>query len=275
MPATEGCTHNACRFCTMFQGIPFRMLKEDQMEYYMQEIVAEYGTQIRKIFLAGADPFAMSADNLEKPVKIIKKYVPNIEVITMYAAVRNIRTKTDKELERIKNMGIDSLYIGIENALDDVLQYLNKGNTIAEAKTQLLRLKKAGISYNALIMIGAAGKGRGVESAKAMAKFLNETEPALISATTFGVFPGTEMEQDVKNGKFVEAGEKENLLEHKVLLENLELSKTRYWSMHGLNAVRLQGVLGTNKEILIAKLEQAIETMNESDFSNHFVRTSV
>lgn len=275
LPVTEGCTHNSCRFCTMFKGVQFRMLPEEQIEYYMKQIVDEYGRDIKKIFLVGADPFALSADNLEKPVKIIKKYIPDIELITMYAAVRNVKTKTDAELVRIHEMGIDSLYVGIENALDDVLTYLNKGNTIGEAKEQMLRLQKAGISYNALIMVGAAGKGRGTESAKAMAEFCNETKPSLISATTFGVFPGTEIEADVKRGIYTPAGEKENLLEHKTLIENLDLPETIYWSMHGLNAVRLNGNLGKEKEKLLKLLSYAVDMIDEADFAKYKHRVAV
>ena len=26
IPVTEGCTHNSCSFCNMYQGVPFRML---------------------------------------------------------------------------------------------------------------------------------------------------------------------------------------------------------------------------------------------------------
>ena len=28
LPITEGCTHNRCAFCNMYQDVPFRMLPE-------------------------------------------------------------------------------------------------------------------------------------------------------------------------------------------------------------------------------------------------------
>ncbi|MGN1382818.1 MAG: radical SAM protein [Eubacterium sp.] len=266
VPVTEGCTHNSCRFCTMFKDIPFRMLKEDEIEYYMDFAARVYGNKVNRLFLAGADPFAMSADHLETAVRIAKKHFPSVKTITMYAAVRNVMSKSDEELSRIYDMGISDLYVGIENALDDVLVYLNKGNRIEEARTQVKRLNKAGIVWNALLMAGAAGKGRGEESARAAAEFLNDTRPGLISVTTFGVFPGTEIEQDVKNGKFIQADEIENLKEQRTLIRNLELPDTVYWAMHSLNAVQLHGVLGKSKAHMLKQLDAAITKMETSGF---------
>ena len=42
-------------------------------------------------------------------------------VVTMYAAARNIMTKTDEQLRRLREIGINDLYVGIGNGLDDVL----------------------------------------------------------------------------------------------------------------------------------------------------------
>ena len=68
LPVTEGCTHNSCTFCNMYDGIPFCMWKMDEIEEYMQEIVREYWNYLERqerIFLIGGDPFALSADKLE------------------------------------------------------------------------------------------------------------------------------------------------------------------------------------------------------------------
>ncbi|MGN0362515.1 MAG: radical SAM protein [Bilifractor sp.] len=275
VPITEGCTHNTCHFCTMFRGVPFRMLKEDEINYYMGLAAKIYGRDIDRLFLAGADPFALSADNLEKTVKIVRKYFPDVRTITMYAAVRNIVSKTDAELLRIHDMGIGDLYVGIENALDDVLRYLNKGNTIEEARTQVHRLLYAGILWNALLMAGAAGRGRGEECALAAAEFLNNTRPGLVSVTTFGVFPGTEIEQDANEGKFVQASEIENLIEQRTLIKHLDLPDTIYWAMHALNAIHLNGRLGADKERLVRQIDAVVERMKAQGFNRQLRRVHV
>ena len=38
LPITEGCTHNSCMFCNMYQDIPFRMLSRSEVEEYLWEV---------------------------------------------------------------------------------------------------------------------------------------------------------------------------------------------------------------------------------------------
>ncbi len=58
LPITEGCTHNSCSFCNMYQDIPFRMCTLAEVKQYMQEIVRLYGRsceRIERVYLVGAD----------------------------------------------------------------------------------------------------------------------------------------------------------------------------------------------------------------------------
>ena len=43
IPVTEGCTHNRCTFCNMYQNVPFRMWTLDEFENYVAEIKSRYG----------------------------------------------------------------------------------------------------------------------------------------------------------------------------------------------------------------------------------------
>ena len=128
LPITEGCSHNSCAFCNMYQGIPFRMLSLAEVEAYLEAVKAEYGSfveRIERIYLVGADPFALSASRLLERIHLIRKYLPHIKVITMYARVDNIAHKSDAELAALKEAGINDLYVGVECGLDDVLENLN------------------------------------------------------------------------------------------------------------------------------------------------------
>ena len=98
----------------------------------------------------------------------------------MYAAVRNIMNKSEEDLRRIKAMGIDDLYVGIESAREGALDHLNKGNTAADTREQVLRLNAAGISHMDMLMLGAAGEGEAEKSALAAAALENETKPKRI-----------------------------------------------------------------------------------------------
>ena len=137
---------------------------------------------------------------MNKIIVKIKKYFPECKTITMYASIQNIKAKTDEELKELRGLGINDLYVGIESGVEEVVSHINKGHSVEEAKKQLARLNKFNITHMALLMLGVAGKGNGERNAKQTAKFLNETKPGLIWVGTLGVFEGTKMYEEVKEG---------------------------------------------------------------------------
>ncbi len=275
---TAGCTHNACRFCNMYKDKSFHLIDEDIVIENLQEakkICDIYGRPHRRMFLADGDVFSLSAEKLEEKINLIRKYHPEVETFAMYAAIRNLKHKTDEELLRLKELGVNDLYIGYECGLDDVLQSMNKGHTVSEAIEQAQRLNAAGISHNALIILGLAGKGRGEENALAVADLINKVKPKMTRLATLSVFPGTGLEKDVEEGKFVLPGEKEILTEERIIIENIELLDMHLWACHITNSVRLEGYIGRDKEWMVAKLNKNIETMNEELFKKNFKRNQL
>jgi len=275
LPVTEGCSHNSCRFCSMYKGVPFRMLPLADIEAYLRDAISYYqraGWTTNRVYLVGADPFVLSFGRLRPIIELIKRSLPTCETITMYAAVRNIMRKSDDDLSSLREMGVNDLYVGIESGLEDVLWALNKGNTVAQAREQCLRLGACGIAHMDMLMLGAGGKGRGRESALAAANLLNETKPKMILINSMSIFPDTALYADVQSGKFVPAGEKEMLIEERLLIKHLELPDTYFWAAHSLDAVRFQGYLGEDKPQMLSLLDHAIKTMDEVRFAMEFQR---
>ena len=261
LPITEGCSPNSCAFCNMYSGIPFRMLSLEEVNEYLEEIREEYGSfieRIQRIYLVGADPFALSASRLMERISLIKNYIPNIKVITMYARVDNIAHKSDSDLATLKEAGVNDLYIGVECGLEDVLKYLNKGYEVADIKREVSRLNAAGIRHSDLLMLGTAGNGRGAESAKAIAALENELLPDKILITTMSAFVGTRLDRDIKEGKFTPATEREHLEEEHDFLAALNLPDTYFWSLHPFDSVRIDGILREDKEEMLKTLNYAI-----------------
>jgi len=275
LPVTEGCSHNACRFCSMYKGVRFRMLSLQEIEEYLKEAKFYFrhtGWPTKRVYLVGADPFALSYGWLKPVIELIKRNLPECETITMYAAVRNIMRKSDDDLRNLRELGVDDLYVGIESGLEDVLDNLNKGNTVEQAREQCLRLNACGINHRDMLMLGAGGKGRGRESALAAAKLLNETKPNMILINSMSIFPDTALYADVKSGKFTPAGEKEMLEEEYLFIKNLELPDTYFWAVHSLDAVRFQGYLKDDKPQMLQLLDHAIKTIDEEKFAMEFQR---
>ena len=267
LPVTEGCTHNSCTFCNMYQDIPFRMLSLSEVEEYLQEVEKIYGRyceKIQRVYLVGADPFALSADRLLERIRLIKKYLPNTRFITMYARTDNIASKSDEDLKRLQEAGVDDLYIGVECGLNDVLENLNKGYSADDTREQCLRLNAAGIGHCDLLMLGTAGKGRGLECARASAKLENEIQPRKILINTMSAFVGTELDEEIKAGAFLPASEKENLEEEREFLAGLDLPDCYFWALHPLDSVKIDGILREEKQQMLDALTRSIEHVNES-----------
>ena len=97
IPVTEGCTHNFCKFCNMYKDVDFRMLELEQVENFLKAVRAKnaaYAYVIKRVYLVGGNPFALSFKNLEQRILLIKKYLPSVNAITMYSRVSNIINKS-------------------------------------------------------------------------------------------------------------------------------------------------------------------------------------
>lgn len=267
IPVTEGCTHNSCNFCSMYKDVPFRMWTLAEIEEYLKEVKQLYGRyceRIQRVYLVGADPFALSAKNLIERIDLINRYLPAVKAFTMYARTDNIATKTDEDLKSLRQAGVDDLYIGVECGLNDVLDSLNKGYSADDTRKQCLRLNDAGIMHCDLLMLGMAGKGRGMECARASAALENEIKPHKILINTMSAFVGTQLDEDIRTGAFIPADEKENLEEEREFLARLELPDCYFWALHPLDSVKIDGVLKEDKQRMLDVLDRSIDHVDEN-----------
>lgn len=274
LQVTVGCAHNNCTYCNMYKDVSFRIESLEQIEEDLKE-AREYIKRAERIFLLNGDAFVLKADYLKAIAVKIREYFPECNTITMYASIQNIKSKTDKELEELRVLGINDLYVGIESGCDEVLAHIQKGHTVKEAIEQLQRLNEANINHIALLMLGVAGKGKGIENAKATAEFLNVTKPKIVWVGTLGVFEGTKLYEEVKAGTFVEAPEIENLIEEKTLIESIELENVPFYGVHPTNVIPVSGILPRDKDKMLKVLEHGIQNFDEEVLAKTFKRTSL
>lgn len=148
----------------MYKDIPFSIESIDQIEKDLQEATRTYGS-LTRIFLVNGDAFVLKAKALKEIAEKIIQYFPEMATISMYASIRNIKHKTDEEHLELRSLRINDLWVGLESGNDDVISHLNKGYTLQDAREQLHRLNKTGIRHNDIFMLGAAGKGKGIQNA--------------------------------------------------------------------------------------------------------------
>lgn len=273
LQVTVGCAHNKCTFCTMYRDVPFSVAKIDQVEKDLMEAKLMY-PNVKRVFLVNGDAFVLSARRLKEVAKLIYQYLPQVEIITMYASINNVKGKTDAELKELSELGIADLWVGAETGHAEALKYLNKGFTLDDTYEQLERLNKAGITFFYGFMFGAAGKGKGIENAIANAKMINKVKPLGIVPTTLNANDGTSLAADVATGKFVMATDREILEEQKKTIELIDV-ETYYMGIHIINSVSFDAKLPDQKETAITKVTDALEQREEAYLDSVPVRHAI
>lgn len=264
LPVAAGCSYNRCKFCTLFKHLHYRELPLEQIEAELKR-VQSMGGNPKIVFLGDGNAFGLKTEKLLKIAGLIHLYFPGCSAIHMDATVTNIQSKTDEELRLLHAAGVRHLYLGIEGALDDVLQFMEKDHTVSQALRQIERLRNAGLIYDAHFMTGFAGNGRGPENARLLASFFNQTHPARIINFSMFLSRNAPLYGDIKKGKFVPATELENLKEERLLLEQMDESPVIYDGFHDFIGFRVRGTLPGDREKMLKKLDAAIAEWEQKE----------
>lgn len=275
LQVTVGCSHNTCRFCTMYKETPFSIERIEQIEQDLLEARKLY-SHLTRLYLLNGDPFALSAKGLKIIAEKITAYFPEMETITMYASIRNIRHKSDDDdLLQLRKLGINELWVGVESGDDEVLRHLRKGHSIKDAQEQLTRLAKAGIEHNGMYMLGLAGKDKGVQHAVDTARLINTTAPRLVGVTTVGFFAGSELSKDVSAKRFIPATEREILEEQRKLIELIEVRDLEFFGDHPINATAISGILPRDRHDMLETLDYILANEAPAKLDKTLVRSSL
>lgn len=267
LPIMVGCSYNRCKFCNLFRHLSYRELPLEQIEQELKRVKGVGGNP-KRIFLGDGNAFAQKNDRLIQILEMIQQYFPDCEEINMDATVTSIRKRSDEELRKFGRLGVRHLYLGIESGLDDVLVFMEKDHNQEQAYEAIRRLKHAGMVFDAHIMTGVAGKGRGAENAKALAEFLNQTEPAHVVNFSMFLHKEVPLYQNILDGSFIPASERENLVEERCLLERLD-ADILYDGFHDFIRFRVRGRLPRDKEKMLSRLNEVIGRTPETELYSY------
>ena len=102
---TQGCTHNKCKFCTMYRNVPFRTSPMEWIEDDLREL-AKTDPDARTIQLLSANPLVLSYGKLAPILEMINKYLPKMEYVYLAGRVTDLKNKTVDELKKLKELGM-------------------------------------------------------------------------------------------------------------------------------------------------------------------------
>ena len=179
-----GCTHEKCRFCDIFNGVPFAAVPMDEVIADIKAIARQATALTRRIYLTGGNPFALPVDRLMAVFDEVERRIPTVKGYGGFCRIMDIARKSNDELAALAARGVDEITIGAESGLDEALSFMEKGHMAADIIKQGQRLRKAGIRFTFFYLAGMAGAGHGMENALASAEAFSAAGPSRILVVT-------------------------------------------------------------------------------------------
>lgn len=252
---TEGCSHNKCRFCTMYKDKQFRLKSDEELKKHIKWLKVHYNNPER-IFLADGNVLCLKTEKLISLLEYIKREFPSVKRISSYAGPLDLLRKTDEELKLIYKSGLSMLYMGVESGSDIVLSLMKKGVTKEQMIKAGQKAVNAGFIFSCMIISGLGGTKYKEEHAVESAKVISAINPDYFSLLRLIIEEDSELSSDIKNGNFQLLTPIEILDENIMMLENLELNNCVFRANHISNYINLYGTLNQDKEHLLSNLKR-------------------
>ena len=256
--ATVGCSHNKCRFCSMYKDKKFRIRDLDEVKKDITDAENHY-KYVNRIFIADGNALAMSTPDLLVILEHISFTFPDCERVGIYATPKDILRKSVTDLESLKNAGLGVIYLGIESGNPEVLKRVEKGATREEIIAAGKKIMATDIKLSVTIISGLGGPLLSNEHAIDSATMVNEISPDYLGILTLMIEEGAPIMEDLRNGTFSLLSPNEILKELLIFLENIDLKgPTLFRSNHASNYIPLGGVLPNDKSRLIKEIKAAL-----------------
>ena len=276
LQVTVGCSHNRCSYCAMYQDEEqsFRVKAFATVAADIAEAAAisREGRPIHRVFLCDGDALILSSSRLERILTTLRTEIPAVRRVGIYGDARSILRKSVAELKRLRELGLQIVYHGVESGDDEVLRQVVKGSTAADAAAAAARLREAGIRHSVIIMLGLGGVARSSEHAAATAEVLGAMDPPYVGVLMTTLVPGTPLHAAAERGEF-QLPDKWGLLDElRTLVAESQLTRCRFFANHASNYLPLRLNLPTDRARAVALLDEVIATRDESRLMPEYFR---
>ena len=161
LQVTLGCSHNKCTFCPTYKGRRFRIKDLEQIKEEIDEM-SEYGP-FRKVFLADGDALIIPQPKLIAIFDYLNQRISGLRRVGIYGNAKSILRKSVEELRELRDRKLGIVYLGVETGDPALLEKICKGATYEQMVEAGRRVKEAGISLSATVLLGLGGMDRGQE----------------------------------------------------------------------------------------------------------------
>jgi len=254
----DGCPHNACAFCAMYQKVPYRVHDRAAVEESIK-LSSASRPDARRVFLADGDVLALPASALEDILAQLRQAFPRLARVNCYASGQAMAQKSDAQLKRLRQQGLHTLYLGLESGSDEVLRNMGKGGTVRDMVDGCIRAQNAGLTVSVMVLIGIGGRDLSAAHARQTAVALNAMQPALLSCLRLVPVPGTPLARRIADGSFVPLTQEQSVQELRSIISGLDLAHTVFRADHSSNVLPLSGRLPRDAGRLLQELDELLQ----------------
>jgi radical SAM superfamily enzyme YgiQ (UPF0313 family) len=257
LQVTVGCSHNKCTFCGAYKGERFKIKSDDII---LEDIAyaARHMRRQNRLFLCDGDALIIPQKRLVPILKEIRRQLPWVNRVGVYANSKGIRMKTPEELKELRDLGLGIAYMGLETGDDETLKAVNKG---AAAQTMIemgQKIRAAGIKLSITVLLGIAGRERSQIHAEATGRVLSAIDPEYVGALSIMLIPGTPLHDDYEAGRFVLIEPPEMLAELRTMIAHTHLTDGLFHANHASNYLPIRAKMPEDKAATLALIDKAL-----------------
>lgn len=250
-----GCPHNSCLFCLMYKGVRYKIRNWDEIREEIEEAGRSY-PETKRIFLADGDVMNLDYNYLSDILRLLNENFPNLARVNVYANGSSIVAKSSEELVKLKELKLNTLYLGLETGDDELLKRVMKNENVNTMVDSVLLAQSCGLRCSVMVLLGLGGRKISLTHSEKTASALNRMQPRLLSFLRFIEFPETNPLRRINGYETVT--EYEAVQELYRMIEGLDLKKTVVRANHSSNPVLLEGRLPQDKTRLLKEIENML-----------------
>lgn len=260
---TVGCSHNKCTYCNMYRNKKFKIKSLEDIFEDLKCAKDIYDT-VDRIFLGDGNALCLETEKLIMILDKIRSLFPECKGIGIYGSPRDIYKKSLGDLKKLRSYGLDIIYSGIESGSDKVLELVNKGTNSTEIVQGGKNVKESGIKLSLIVISGLGGRKYWEDHAYRTAEIISEIQPNYLAFMTLINYLGTELNNEIEQGRFIMLEPEEILKEQKCILENSELEDCVIRCNHRSNYINFGGEFPRDKKEILEKISAKIEEKNDN-----------
>ena len=257
LQATVGCSHHKCTFCGAYDRRRFKIKKDDIIMADL-EYAAKYCQHQTRLFICDGDALIIPQKRLLNILKEIRKQLPWVTRVGVYANTKSINMKTPEQLEELREYGLKIAYMGLESGDDATLKAVNKGADSARMINMGKKIRNAGIKLSITVLLGLAGRERSTIHAMETGRVLSAIDPEYVGALSLMIVPGTPLHEDYKSGRFTLIEPDEMLQELGIMIANTTLTRGLFHSNHASNYLPIKARFPKDKDATLELIKKAL-----------------